>query len=113
MGVITKRRVRRSLRGRVKLWDAINAYAQRCGGDTSGATISDARIEAVRVVEVELRNMCARALLGGGGIRRRRRKRMVYSLAPGGSIIIQLPPAGGGGAGTHSSGGTTGRGGGG
>ena len=36
---------------RVALWDAINEYAEACGGDTSAATVSDRRMRAVVAVE--------------------------------------------------------------
>jgi hypothetical protein len=33
------------------IWEAINAYAEACGGDTSRLTISDRRMHAVAAVE--------------------------------------------------------------
>ena len=39
------------LQRRVRIWDAINAYADACGGDTSAATVSDARMSAVVSIE--------------------------------------------------------------
>lgn len=36
------------------LWDAINGYAESCGGDTSNRTISPSRMDAVVAVETEL-----------------------------------------------------------
>jgi hypothetical protein len=38
----------------VKLWAAINVYAETCGGDTSSRTISDHRMKAVVVIEQAL-----------------------------------------------------------
>lgn len=35
----------------VAFWDAVNAYARTCGGDTSDATLGSARMEAGAVVE--------------------------------------------------------------
>jgi hypothetical protein len=35
----------------LNLWDAINAYTESCGGDTSRKTISDRRMDAVVAVE--------------------------------------------------------------
>lgn len=35
---------------KVDLWQAINAYTESCGGDTSGRTISEARMTAVAAV---------------------------------------------------------------
>jgi cell division protein FtsL len=35
----------------VRIWDAINAYATACGGDVSGATITEHRMLAVCAVE--------------------------------------------------------------
>jgi hypothetical protein len=34
-----------------RLWEAIQEYAQSCGGDTSAMTTTDRRIEAVAAVE--------------------------------------------------------------
>lgn len=39
----------------VSLWEAINEYAQACGGDTSAKTLSDRRMDAVVVVERALK----------------------------------------------------------
>jgi hypothetical protein len=39
----------------VRLWDAINAYAESCGGDTSTRTVSSRRMDAVVAVERALR----------------------------------------------------------
>ncbi len=36
---------------RVELWNAINAYAEACGGDTSARTVSTRRMSAVADVE--------------------------------------------------------------
>ena len=36
---------------KVRLWDAINAYAVACGGDTGPATVGDRRMDAVVAVE--------------------------------------------------------------
>lgn len=36
---------------RVELWDAINRYAQACGGDTGQATVGSPRMQAVSDVE--------------------------------------------------------------
>jgi hypothetical protein len=35
----------------VEMWDAINAYAESCGGDTSEKTVSDRRMNAVVAVD--------------------------------------------------------------
>ena len=53
---------------KVDLWHAINAYAQTCGGDTSEATVSDARMNAVCAVE----SVVASSM---GGLRERDRYR--------------------------------------
>ncbi len=39
----------------VPIWDAINAYAESCGGDTSDKTVCDKRMNAVVAVEKALR----------------------------------------------------------
>lgn len=36
---------------RVDLWEAINRYAEACGGNTGDATVGDARMDAVAAVE--------------------------------------------------------------
>jgi hypothetical protein len=36
---------------RLQLWNAVNAYAQACGGDTSGATANGMRMNAVVAVD--------------------------------------------------------------
>lgn len=43
-------------RFQVRLWEAINEYAAACGGDTSAATISDRRMNAVAEVGRVLRS---------------------------------------------------------
>lgn len=43
-------------RFQVRLWEAINEYAAACGGDTSAATISDRRMNAVAQVGRVLRS---------------------------------------------------------
>lgn len=42
---------------RVKLWDAINSYAESCGGDTSAATTGSCRMGAVVAVEQVIREI--------------------------------------------------------
>jgi hypothetical protein len=42
---------------RAAIWDAINEYAAACGGDTSDATISPHRMNAVAAVEGGLRRL--------------------------------------------------------
>lgn len=36
---------------KLRLWEAIQEYAQSCGGDTSALTVSDRRMAAVAAVE--------------------------------------------------------------
>lgn len=46
---------------KVELWDAINEYAESCGGDTSEATVTNRRMNAVVAVErviSELKRPC-------------------------------------------------------
>lgn len=45
----------------VELWDAINEYAESCGGDTSDRTISDRRMNAVAYVERWMSRLAATA----------------------------------------------------
>lgn len=45
---------------RVALWDAVNAYAQACGGDTSAETVNNARMNAVVAVEQAARRVSKR-----------------------------------------------------
>lgn len=42
---------------RFKIWNAINKYAEACGGDTSADSISDRRMHAVTAVENAIREM--------------------------------------------------------
>ncbi|MCC7537875.1 MAG: hypothetical protein IT379_16745 [Deltaproteobacteria bacterium] len=52
---------------RVQLWDAVNRYAQACGGDTGDASVGAARMDAVVAVDraVTARIAAAGNLVGG------------------------------------------------
>lgn len=55
----------------VELWNAINDYAETCGGDTGAATISGRRMDAVVAVDRAVTTLesgtTIRALLGAEG----------------------------------------------
>lgn len=48
----------------IELWDAINAYAEACGGDTSNQTVSSRRMQAVARIEQAVRSTCVGSISG-------------------------------------------------